>query len=133
MMPFKAKSAKTGEWETSPCSKGILENGVCQYDFLPDTLCLYTSISDIDGKDVYTNDIIEVTTDFGKSIGIIRFGKYQNAFAFANGGHIGFYIEWVIGEKKDILLKDLGYWQQKLRVIGNAIDDDINKVNQPGY
>lgn len=130
MKMFKAKSSKTGQWETSSCSEGTLENGVCQYDFVPGTLCLHTSVSDRSGKKIYTNDIISIMTAFGECLGVIRFGEYQNDFGAGDGGYIGFFVDWVSGDKKDILRKDLGYWYKEACVVGNIIENDISELEK---
>lgn len=43
---------------------------------------------------------------YGRYIGIITFGEYDN---HQNSFHIGFYVNW-INDKTESLRQDLGYW-----------------------
>ena len=43
---------------------------------------------------------------YGRYIGIIAFGEYDN---HQNSFHIGFYVNW-INDKTESLRQDLGYW-----------------------
>ena len=77
----------------------------------PCSICRHTGYRK-NGIDVWENDKIQY--HFGKEVGIIRFGKYQNCFDSQTAEHDGFYVEWGEGVH---LRKDLGYWL-------NFLDDD---------
>lgn len=77
---------------------------------IPETVGEWTGLTDRAGNKIYEDDIIEACFKPGQ-YGVIRFGVYKNPFnddKFA--GHAGFYVEWIIGDEKDITRKDLGYW-----------------------
>ena len=70
----------------------------------PDTICRHTGYQK-NGLNVWENDYIKY--HFGKEIGVIRFGEYQNCFDSQTSRHDGFYVDWGDNE---CLRKDLGYW-----------------------
>lgn len=76
-----------------------------------DSICRHTGYRK-NGIDIWENDKIQY--HFGKEIGTIRFGRYQNCFDSQTAEHDGFYVEWGEGV---YLRKDLGYWL-------NFLDDD---------
>lgn len=87
----------------------------------PDTVGQYTGLTDITGTKAFEHDCILEPSE--NAVGVIRYGKYHNPF---NDGfracHIGFYVDWISGEYKEILRKDLGYWLNILKIIGNIHD-----------
>lgn len=88
----------------------------------PSTVGQYTGLTDIAGTKAFEHDCILEPSE--NAVGVIRYGKYQNPF---NDGvracHIGFYVDWISGEYKEILRKDLGYWLNILKIIGNIHDN----------
>lgn len=58
---------------------------------------------------LWENDIVEYE---GKK-GIVRLGEYDNK-------HYGFYIDW---QQDDLLRKDILFWADKVKAIGNVFND----------
>ena len=83
----------------------------------PDTICRHTGYQK-NGLNVWENDYIKY--HFGKEIGVIRFGEYQNCFDSQTSRHDGFYVDWGDNE---FLRKDLGYWI-------NLEDDNVIPQNK---
>lgn len=117
MWLFRGKG-KDGKWRESACSTGVMEDGI-QSNFIPDTVCVYTSASDKKQKKIFTNDILRTDKN---ELGVVKFGRYLDTFGPGDGGHIGFYVEWA-GDARSLLRKDLGYWADNAYVIGNTIDN----------
>lgn len=58
---------------------------------------------------VFVGDFVK--HHFGKEIGVVKFGEYRNPFNDdVHTKHIGFYVNWIVGKRKNGLRKDLGYW-----------------------
>jgi uncharacterized phage protein (TIGR01671 family) len=87
------------------------------YEVDPETVEQYTGTKDKNGKEAFTDDILE--TPAGKAV--IKFGEYSQPTGGDNY-HIGFYLEFE-HEEIDILRKDIGYWLPKSTVIGNIHDN----------
>lgn len=74
-----------------------------------ETIGQYTGSTDKNGKKIFEEDIVK--HHFGEEKGIVKFGEYQQPFNDdIHTKHIGFYIDWISGEQKELLRKDLGYW-----------------------
>lgn len=87
-----------------------------------DTVGQFTGKCDKAGTKAFEHDCIRGLFDDG--IGVIRYGEYRNPI---NSGsfecNIGFHVEWVSGENKDVLRKDLGFWLNLTTIIGNIHDN----------
>lgn len=109
---------KTGTFVITP------DETLCGYygAVQPDTIGQYTGLTDKAGIKAFEHDCIH---GLGKAeIGVIRYGKYRNTFnSSPQESNIGFYVEWVSGECKDIYRKDLGYWLNFTEIIGNIHDN----------
>ncbi len=87
-----------------------------------DTVGEYTGRTDSNVLEIFEDDIIRELS-WG-TIGVIRYGEYQNPFNNSIAScHIGFYVDWVSGENKDMLQKCLGYWSNRVEIIGNVHDN----------
>lgn len=126
---FRGKRIDSGEWVDGYFAfypQGFSEEGKAEYIIRdtsknagklyfvdPETVCQYTgSISSIltGGKKIFEQDIVEIDA----AIGIVKFGKYGNGF------HLGYYIDWINCPR---LRNELNYWEGKVKVIGNIIDN----------
>lgn len=87
-----------------------------------DTVGQFTGKCDKAGTKAFEHDCIRGLFDDG--IGVIRYGEYRNPI---NSGsfecNVGFYVDWVTGENKDVLRKDLGFWLNLTTIIGNIHDN----------
>lgn len=92
------------------------------YEVIPETVGQYTGLKDKYGNKIFEGDIIK--EDF--EIGVVKFGSYETPYRdwsvitqdiFTK--HIGFYINWITLDYR----KDIGYWQNKIKVIGNIHDN----------
>lgn len=84
-------------------------NSIMFYEVIPETVgqCVGEWIGN--GKDVFVGDLVK--HHFGDDIGVVKFGEYRNPFNDdLHTKHIGFYVDWISGECKNSLRKDLGYW-----------------------
>lgn len=86
-----------------------------------DTVGQYTGMPDKAGNKAFEHDCIREL--YGDSIGVIRFGEYRNPFDGYGPSHVGFYVDWVSSSGKDAYRKDLGYWLNRVEVIGNIHDN----------
>lgn len=87
----------------------------------PDTVGQYTGLTDRNGVKIFEGDCIKVS-DY-EEIGAICYGKHRQPCDDCCGGHIGFYVDWVHEVSKELFRKDLGYWADKVEIIGNIHDN----------
>lgn len=81
------------------------------YEVDPSTLCQCTDWKDKNKKLIFENDVVMY---YGHK-GVVRFGYYE----WNEAENIGFYIEWEKVEYR----QDLGYWLDKISVIGSVFDN----------
>lgn len=85
------------------------------YEIKPETICQYTGATDKNGNKIWENDIIQ-KEDIAAPV---KFGRYCSSFDMGNN-NIGFYVDF----PDDTFLRvDLGYWNEKIIVIGNMHDE----------
>lgn len=83
-----------------------MPNRLRLYEINPETLCQYTGLCDKNGKKIQENDIVQ----YGEYTAVVRYGKYT----------AGFYVDF---PEETNYRKDLGYWYEKVSVIGNVLED----------
>lgn len=79
-------------------------------------------------RKIFEHDLVKY--HFGDDVGIVRFGEYASPNDNQFAKHVGFFIDWVKGSRKDMLRKDLGFWvdlqndhQEYDIFVGNAFDN----------
>lgn len=88
----------------------------------PATFGECTCGTDKTGKLAFEGDLLK--DEFDVAIGVIRYGEYSQPFnADKFTKHIGFYVDWIDGDDKDLLRVDLGYWLPLVKIIGNIHDN----------
>lgn len=99
-----------GGWEREP---------FC-YQIAPETLCQYTGTNDRNGNKIWENDIVQ-DEKHEEYVGVVQYGKYAKCDCDQHETFVGFYTDWKW--ESDLLRKDLGFWEDKVKVIGNIFDN----------
>lgn len=81
-----------------------------------DTICQYTGLTDKNGKKIFEGDVVK---DSAGVCGEVKFGLYTAGFSIPDTNQ-GFYIEF---PEESLYRKELGYWENKVIVIGNIYDN----------
>jgi uncharacterized phage protein (TIGR01671 family) len=81
-----------------------------------DTICQYTGLTDKNGKKIFEGDFVK---DSAGVCGEVKFGLYTAGFSITDTNQ-GFYIEF---PEESLYRKELGYWENKVIVIGNIYDN----------
>lgn len=83
-----------------------------------ETVGQFTGLTDQYGAKIWEGDIIRYMNDDEISIGVIRFGEYQDF-------NIGFNIEWLSPNAVDFFRRDIRFWTacREIEVIGNIHDN----------
>lgn len=79
-----------------------------------DTICQYTGLTDKNGKKIFEGDIVRC----GEICGEVKFGLYESNWQIGKYNQ-GFFVTF---PKEYLLRKELGYWENKVVVIGNIYD-----------
>ena len=85
-------------------------------EFLVDenTICQYIGLTDKNGKKIFEGDIVR----YGEICGEVKFGLHESNWQICKYNQ-GFYIEF---PEESLYRKELGYWENKVVVIGNIYD-----------
>ena len=124
---FRGRRIGTGEWVYGGAAPTALKdgysihNGIRAYAVDQDSIGQYTGMEDINGTPIYEDDLVQATSITGEGLirGRVRFGLHR---ANATQLHVcqGFWIEWAADE---FLRKELGFWRERLTVIGPWADN----------
>lgn len=100
----------------------INNSTVSMIEVIPETVGQYTGLTDKNGTKIFEGDIVKENI----GIGTVKFGDYETPYRNVSvitqdiySKHIGFYIEWINVDFR----KDIGYWLNKIDVIGNIHDN----------
>lgn len=87
-------------------------------EFLVDenTICQYSGRTDKNKKKIFEGDVVK---DSAGVCGVVKFGLYTAGFSIPDTNQ-GFYIEFT---EESLYRKELGYWENKVIVIGNIYDN----------
>lgn len=117
---FRGKRVDNGEWATSPYPYGTMSSDTMTHDFVLNTVCEYTGITDKKGNKIFEGDIFHIEKE--NYYGIVCYGRYCNPFNDdPNRKHVGFYVEWE--NRPELLRKDLAFWSYECNVVGNIFDN----------
>ena len=131
---FRAKKADGGEWVEEYVVQrygewfiyDINNSDTCrQNNYLidEDTICQYTGLTDKNGKKIFDGDVVK---DSAGVCGEVKFGLYSAGFSIPDTNQ-GFYIEF---PEESLYRKELGYWENKVVVIGNIHDKSEQQKDQ---
>lgn len=87
-------------------------------EFLIDenTICQYSGRTDKNKKKIFEGDVVK---DSAGVCGVVKFGLYTAGFSIPDTNQ-GFYIEF---PEESLYRKEIGYWENKVIVIGNIYDN----------
>lgn len=101
------------EYKGTACDEWDI-NGIDFYDVNPNTICQYTGLTDKNGKKIFEGDIVRC----GEICGEVKFGLYESNWQIGKYNQ-GFFVTF---PKEYFLRKELGYYENKVVVIGNIYD-----------
>ena len=86
-------------------------------EFLVDenTICQYTGLTDKNGKKIFEGDIVR----YGEICGEVKFGLHESNWQIGKYNQ-GFFVTF---PKAYLLRNELGYWGNKIVVVGNVFDN----------
>ena len=86
-------------------------------EFLVDenTICQYTGLTDKNGKKIFEGDIVR----YGEVCGEVKFGLHESNWQIGKYNQ-GFFVTF---PKEYLLRNELGYWRNKIVVVGNVFDN----------
>ena len=80
-----------------------------------DTICQHTGLTDKNGKKIFEGDIVR----YGEVCGEVKFGLYESNWQICKYNQ-GFFVTF---PKEYLLRNELGYWRNKIVVVGNVFDN----------
>lgn len=80
-----------------------------------DTICQYTGLTDKNGKKIFEGDIVRYVEIYGE----VKFGLHENNWQIDKYNQ-GFFVTF---PKGNLLRNELGFWRNKVVVVGNIYDN----------
>lgn len=80
-----------------------------------DTIFQYTGLTDKNGKKIFDGDIVR----YGEVCGEVKFGLHESNWQIGKYNQ-GFFVTF---PKEYLLRNELGYWRNKIVVVGNVFDN----------
>ena len=130
---FRGKRVIDGKWVESCCPLGEMHSGTVTYDFISETVCQYTGLTDKNGRKIFEGDIITYqhdnddcpfpNKDTKRRVGRVYFQEFRSCFAVAEGRN-----------GSDMINQDLFKYVQngnRVQVIGNIFDNPELIGGQP--
>ena len=104
------------KWSYGQCDRSNCNDKSLEGEFFVDknTICQYTGLTDKNGKKIFEGDIVR----YGEICGEVKFGLHESNWQICKYNQ-GFYIEF---PEESLYRKELGYWENKVVVIGNIYD-----------
>lgn len=102
------------EYKGTACDEWDI-NGIDFYDVKPNTICQYTGLTDKNGKKIFEGDIVR----YGEVCGEVKFGLHESNWQIGKYNQ-GFFVTF---PKEYLLRNELGYWRNKIVVVGNVFDN----------
>lgn len=123
---FRGRRINSTEWVRGGISPTALNDGysissgIRSYAVDQGTIGQYTGMNDRNGAPIYEDDLVTATHADGEGIirGRVRFGLHAPTMSQCHFSQ-GFWIEWAADE---FLRKELGFWRERLTVIGPWAD-----------
>lgn len=97
--------------------KNYINDKSLEGEFLVDenTICQYTGLTDKNGKKIFEGDIVR----YGEICGEVKFGLHESNWQICKYNQ-GFFVTF---PKEYFLRNELGYWRNKIAVVGNVFDN----------
>lgn len=102
------------EYKGTACDEWDI-NGIDFYDVKPNTICQYTGLTDKNRKKIFEGDIVR----YGEVCGEVKFGLHESNWQIGKYNQ-GFFVTF---PKEYLLRNELGYWRNKIVVVGNVFDN----------
>lgn len=125
---FRAKKVDGGEWIEGYIVKkhgtyflyDINKSDTCrQNNYLidEDAICQYTGLTDKNGKKIFEGDIIRLR--YAEVYGEVKFGLHESNWQIDKYNQ-GFFVTF---PEACLLRNELGFWRNKVVVVGNVYDN----------